>query len=57
MAQTNDRPVRQRAIAILGSTQDPEAMRRLRELVHREPDQYLQQQIQQALVAGGYANR
>jgi hypothetical protein len=57
MAQTNDRPVRQRAIAILGSMQDPEAMRRLRELVHREPDQYLQQQIQQALVAGGYANR
>lgn len=57
MAQTNDRPVRQRAIAILGSMQDPEAMRRLRELVQREPDQYLQQQIRQALVAGGYANR
>lgn len=56
MAQSQDRKVRHRAIALLGAMQDRDAHLKLRSLFQREPDKQLQQMIQQALVAGtGFA--
>jgi hypothetical protein len=52
MAQSQDRKVRHRAIALLGAMQDRDAHLKLRSLFQREPDKQLQQMIQQALVAG-----
>lgn len=57
MAQSQDRKIRHRAIALLGAMQDRDAHLKLRSLFQREPDQQLQQMIQQALVAGAGANR
>ncbi|MBU6174103.1 MAG: hypothetical protein KGQ60_09875, partial [Planctomycetes bacterium] len=57
MAQCEDRDVRQRSLSLIGSTQDPEAIRKLRNLVHREPDQQLQNMIHQALAANGIISR
>jgi hypothetical protein len=57
MAQCEDRDVRQRSLSLIGSTQDPEAIQKLRNLVHREPDQQLQNMIHQALAANGIISR
>lgn len=57
MAQSQDRKIRHRAIALLGAMQDRDAHLKLRSLFQREPDKQLQQMIQQALVAGTGSNR
>nr|MCU0716659.1 hypothetical protein [Pirellula sp.] len=56
MAQSQDRKIRHRAIALLGAMQDRDAHLKLRSLFQREPDKQLQQMIQQALVAGTGSN-
>lgn len=57
MAENADRDVRRRAIALLGSMTDPEAMHKLRALQSREPDSALVDQINQVLLASGTASR
>lgn len=56
MAESADRNVRRRAVALLGSMTDPEAMRKLRILQSREPDSTIADQISQVLLASGTAS-
>jgi len=56
MAESADRNVRRRAISLLGSMTDPEAMRKLRILQSREPDSTIADQISQVLLASGTAS-
>ncbi len=56
MAESADRNVRRRAVALLGSMTDPVAMRKLRILQSREPDSTIADQISQVLLASGAAS-
>ena len=56
MAESADRNVRRRAVALLGSMTDPEAMRKLRILQSRESDSAIADQISQVLLASGTAS-
>ncbi len=56
MAESADRNVRRRAVALLGSMTDPEATRKLRILQSREPDSTIADQISQVLLASGTAS-
>lgn len=56
MAEQADPKVRRKAIAMLGSTSSPEAMRKLRLLKLRESDSSIADQINQALLATGNAS-
>ena len=53
MAECGNRDVRRRAIVLLGSMTDPDAMRKLRILQSREPDSAISDQISQVLLASG----
>ncbi|HUP78223.1 MAG TPA: HEAT repeat domain-containing protein [Pirellula sp.] len=55
MAESGNRDVRRRAIVLLGSMTDPDAMRKLRILQSREPDSAISDQISQVLLASGAA--
>jgi hypothetical protein len=57
MAGNADPIVRRRAIALLGSMSNPDAMRRLRVLQSREPDHAISDQINQVLLASGTASK
>ena len=56
IAESADRNVRRRAVSLLGSMTDPEAMRKLRILQSREPDSTIADQISQVLLASGTAS-
>ena len=56
MAGGADRTVRRRAVVLLGSMTDPDAMRKLRILQSREPDSAIADQINQVLLAAGTAS-
>ena len=56
IAESADRNVRRRAVSLLGSMTDPEAMRKLRILQSREPDSTIAEQISQVLLASGTAS-
>ena len=55
MAESGNKDVRRRAIVLLGSMTDPDAMRKLRILQSREPDSAISDQISQVLLASGAA--
>jgi len=55
MAESSDREVRMRAIAMLGATADEEALRKLRILKQREIDTRVAEQITQVLLTAGSA--
>lgn len=56
MAESSDKAVRKKAITLLGSTADQNALRKLRLLKQREVDATIADQINQVLLAAG-ANR
>jgi hypothetical protein len=56
MADSADLSVRRRAVVLLGSMTNPEAMRKLRILLSREPDSAIADQINQVLLASGTAS-
>ncbi len=55
MAESKDRNVRMKAVAMLGATADEEAFRKLRLLKQRELDNRVAEQITQVLLAAGSA--
>ena len=57
MADSADLDVRRRAVVLLGSMTNPEAMRKLRLLLSREPDSVIADQINQVLLASGTASK
>ena len=56
MAENADRNVRRRAVVLLGSMTNPDAMRKLRMLQGRESDSAIADQISQVLLASGTAS-
>ncbi len=56
-ADSADLDVRRRAVVLLGSMTNPEAMRKLRLLLSREPDSVIADQINQVLLASGTASK
>jgi len=57
MAGNADRSVRRRAISLLGSMTNPDALRKLRVLQSREPDSAIFDQIDRVLLASGSASK
>ena len=56
MADNADLSVRRRAVVLLGSMTNPEAMLKLRLLLRREPDSAIAALINQVLLASGTAS-
>lgn len=55
MAESSDREVRLRAVSLLGSTADEEALQKLRQLKKKESDNRVVEQINQVLLAADSA--